>query len=114
MRPSPWKVGIPITLLALGFVIAGLVHTKEAVKQPGDPPPPDDKNDFASVKSRMERAKPELTKNQLKLLSDRYDLADRAAKGTKMSNGKAIQAGPQTKLPKDMTWQKLAELGPEK
>jgi cytochrome c peroxidase len=111
MRTSSWKVGIPI---ACALVIAGLVHTQEAAKQPGDPPPADTANDFASVKSRMEKAKPELAKKQHTLLSDRYDLADRAARGTTMSSGKAIQAGPRAKLSSNMSWQKLAEMGPEK
>ncbi len=113
MKPFPWKAGTAVALLAFALV-AGIVHTRESARQPGDPVPDEPKNDFASVKSRMEKAKPELTKKQLKLLGDRYDLADRAAKGATMSRGKAVQAGPRTKLPRNMTWAKLAEMGPEK
>jgi len=47
------------------------------------------------------------------LLKQRYDLADRPAKGVTMSRGKAVQAGVRVRLPKGMTWQELGRMSPE-
>src|SRR6202035_1685614 len=47
------------------------------------------------------------------LLEARYDLANRPATGVTMSKGKAIQGGIRTKLPKDLTWEKLAAMSPD-
>lgn len=47
------------------------------------------------------------------MLAERYDLADRPAKGTAMSRGKPVQDGVRVKLPNGMTWEKLAALSPE-
>jgi cytochrome c peroxidase len=69
--------------------------------------------DFASVMKRMKAAKPGLAERQKELLEKRYDLADRPAKGVKMSRGKPVQAGPRVKLPKGMTWDKLCAIEPE-
>ncbi len=68
--------------------------------------------DFATVRARMEAAKPGVMKRHLELLEERYDLSDRPAKGVKMSRGKAVQAGIRVKLPAGMTWEKLAGMKP--
>ncbi|MBI5248024.1 MAG: cytochrome B6 [Desulfomonile tiedjei] len=68
---------------------------------------------FASIVARMTAAKPEIMKRQMDLLSSRYDLADRPAKGLTMSRGKAVQEGVRVKLPDGMTWEKLAEMTPQ-
>jgi cytochrome c peroxidase len=70
-------------------------------------------DDFESVRKRMEQAKPGIQKKHAELLSQRYDLSDRPAKGVTMSRGKAVQAGPRAKLPDGMDWQKLAAMNPE-
>jgi len=69
--------------------------------------------DFDTVVQRMKAAKPEIMKRQTDLLNERYDLADRPAKGVTMSRGKAVQEGVRVKLPKGMTWEKLAAMTPE-
>ncbi|HUS07140.1 MAG TPA: hypothetical protein VMZ52_12615 [Bryobacteraceae bacterium] len=68
---------------------------------------------FPDVMARMKAAKPEIMKRQLALLEERYDLANRPAKGVTMSRGKAIQAGPRAKLSKGATWDSLAQLSPD-
>lgn len=70
--------------------------------------------DFPALTKRMQAEKPRFAKRQMALLADRYDLADRPAQGVTMSRGKAVQAGVRVRLPKDMTWEKLAALSPEK
>jgi cytochrome c peroxidase len=46
-------------------------------------------------------------------LTQRYDLANRPAKGVLMSRGKAVQEGVRVKLPAGMTWDQLAALPPD-
>jgi len=69
--------------------------------------------DFPTLTKRLQAEKPKFAKRQQALLAERYDLADRPAKGTAMSRGKPVQDGVRVKLPDGMTWEKLAALSPE-
>jgi cytochrome c peroxidase len=70
--------------------------------------------DFAAVMARMKAAKPGIEKKHADLLSSRYDLSDRPAKGVTMSDRKKeIQEGVRAKLPDGMTWEKLAAMSPD-
>ena len=69
--------------------------------------------DFPTLAKRLQAEKPTFAKRQQELLAERYDLADRPAKGTAMSRGKPVQDGVRVKLPEGMTWEKLAALSPE-
>jgi cytochrome c peroxidase len=69
--------------------------------------------DFPTLTKRLQAEKPSFAKRQQALLAERYDLADRPAKGTAMSRGKPVQDGVRVKLPAGMTWEKLAALSPE-
>ena len=69
--------------------------------------------DFPTLVKRLQQEKPAFAKRHQTLLAERYDLADRPAQGVTMSRGKPIQEGVRVKLPKDMTWDKLAALAPE-
>ena len=68
---------------------------------------------FETIMSRMKAAKPEVMKRHMDLLTQRYDLANRPAMGATMSRGKPVQEGVRVKLPKDMTWARLAAMSPE-
>lgn len=70
--------------------------------------------DFANIMARMKAVKPEINKKQADLLKERYDLSNRPAKGVTMSRGKPVQEGVRVKLPPGMTWEKLAQMSPEK
>ena len=69
--------------------------------------------DFAVLVKRLQAEKPAFAERQQKLLTERYDLADRAAQGVTMSRGKPVQAGVRVKLPDGLTWEKLAAMSPE-
>ena len=69
--------------------------------------------DFPTLTKRLQAEKPKFAKRQQVLLAERYDLADRPAKGTAMSRGKPVQDGVRVKLPEGMIWEKLAALSPE-
>ena len=75
--------------------------------------PVDITEDFAAIMARMKAAKPAVEKKHIDLLNERYDLSNRPAKGVAMSRGKPIQEGVRVKLPKGMTWEKLAAMSPE-
>ena len=69
--------------------------------------------DFPTLVKRLEQEKPTFAKRQQALLAERYDLADRPAPGVTMSKGKPVQEGIRTKLPTQMTWERLAALSPD-
>ena len=69
--------------------------------------------EFDTMVKQMQKDKPAFAKRQQDLLMERYDLADRPAKDVTMSNGKPVQDGVRVRLPKDLTWQKLAAMSPD-
>ncbi|MEX2559620.1 MAG: cytochrome B6 [Pirellulales bacterium] len=87
-------------LLAAALLVGGAATTASADE------------DFAALVNRLQTAKPEFAKRHQALLAKRYDLADRPAQGVRMSRGKPVQEGVRARLPKDMTWAKLAAMSP--
>jgi cytochrome c peroxidase len=71
------------------------------------------KESFSDTQNRMKGEKPKVMERHKRLLEERYDLADRPARGVKMSSGKSVQQGVRVRLSKDMTWEKLAALSPD-
>ena len=69
--------------------------------------------DFPTLVKRLQKDKPEFSKRQQDLLTERYDLANRPVRGITMSGGKAVQEGVRVRLPKDTSWDKLANMTPE-
>jgi cytochrome c peroxidase len=69
--------------------------------------------DVNTLVKRLQKEKPGFAKRQRELLAERYDLADRPAKGVTMSRGKPVQEGVRVKLPKGVSWEQLAALTPE-
>ena len=68
---------------------------------------------FASTMERMQAAKPDIERHHSDLLSERYDLSDRPARGVMMERDKPLQEGVRVKLPEGVTWETLASLSPE-
>jgi cytochrome c peroxidase len=60
----------------------------------------------------MEMEKPAVMKRQMDLLTERYDLANKAAAGVSMTRGKLVQEGVRVKLPAGVSWQQLATMSP--
>jgi cytochrome c peroxidase len=65
---------------------------------------------FANMMAKDMADKDAVIARHKKLLDERYDLAVKVDPKVKMTRGKPIPVGPATKLPEDMTWEKLAEL----
>lgn len=98
--------GLLVSFLALG-------HTQEMKYPKHTYMPVVIDESFETIKKRDVENKPKLMERQKNLLKERYDLSDRPVKGLKMSGGrKAVQEGVRVKLPKDMTWEKLADMSP--
>jgi cytochrome c peroxidase len=71
---------------------------------------------FQAMMKKDKAEKDGVMARQQDLLKERYDLARRVDDNVKMSHrpgAKPIAVGPATKLPADMTWDKLAQMTPE-
>jgi len=107
VRLLPKLASLSIGVL-LGFMSASVVGD-----QPTSYAPVDIKEDFASIKQRMEAAKPAIEKRQQQLLEERYDLSNRPLQGVIMDGGKPVQGGIRVKLHGNVTWQSLASMQPD-
>jgi len=96
-------IGIAVTVAAFSGFRGGSGSVKA-----------DSGDDFATTMAKMKAAKAAIMKRQADLLNERYDLSNRPSKDAKMSRGKPLQEGVRVKLPAGMTWEKLAEMSPEK
>lgn len=99
-----------IMALALGNSVT---FAEEHENKPSSYMPVVIKEDFSKTMARMKAEKADHMQKQKALLEQRYDLANRPAKGVVMTGGKALQEGVRVKLPGSMTWEKLAAMTPE-
>ncbi|MDO8988531.1 MAG: cytochrome B6 [Sideroxyarcus sp.] len=98
MALNPRVSRLMITLTAVACLAPGMASADE---------------DFTSLTKRLQTEKPKFAQRQQAMLAERYDLADRPAKGTTMSRGKAVQEGVRVKLPKSTSWEKLSAMSPD-
>jgi cytochrome c peroxidase len=114
MKHRSQKLGymLLVVLAALVSAPAG-GNAQQAEGKASSYAPVDIKETFTTIMARMKKEKETVLQRQTSLLDGRYDLSDRPAKGVTMSGGKTIQEGVRVKLPKGMTWGKLAEMTPE-
>jgi cytochrome c peroxidase len=105
--------GTLLVMFVTIFITLGIIYAQGPSKKPSSYSPVVITEDFATIMARMKAAKPEVMKKHMDLLSERYDLSNRPARGVTMSRGKPIQEGVRVKLPKGMTWQTLASMTPE-
>lgn len=89
----------------------GLAQTQQPRKS--SYAPVDIREPLEKTMAKMKAEKPQVMKRQMDLLQERYDLADRPAKGISMSRGKAVQEGVRVKLPQGITWEQLASMSPD-
>ena len=110
MRSRVLWMGIAIAFPGLLGLMAS---AGEQEKRPSSYMPVVIPKDFQSIAARMEAAKPQIEEKHAALLQERYDLADRPAKGVKMSRGKAVQEGVRAKLPEGVaSWDALGAMPP--
>src|SRR5713101_9433693 len=68
---------------------------------------------FSAIFARLSGQKPEVTREHMALLNERYDLSNRPAAGVTMDRTKPVQEGVRVKLPAGATWDSLAGMTPE-
>lgn len=120
-RAITWQTGILAGTLGVLATVLGLTYAEDSDEKaapqenassepPVAAPPVAVPEDFKTVLTRMQAAKPAVQERQLVLLEDRYDLAERPAKGPTMSRGKRVQAGVRVRLAEGLTWDNLAAM----
>src|ERR1700694_3394929 len=68
---------------------------------------------FSAIFTRLSAQKPEVTREHMALLNERYDLANRPAHGVTMDRTKPVQEGVRVKLPAGKSWESLAAMASE-
>ncbi|MFA6015369.1 MAG: cytochrome B6 [Gallionellaceae bacterium] len=68
---------------------------------------------FDTLTKRLQVEKPKIAQRQQAMLAERYDLTDRPSSSAAMSRGKPVQDGVRVRLPRGMTWEKLASMSPQ-
>jgi cytochrome c peroxidase len=74
---------------------------------------PVDMEPFPALFARLSAEKPDVTREHLAVLNERYDLSNRPATGVTMDRTKPVQEGVRVKLPAGKTWEALANMSPE-
>src|SRR5437899_8379195 len=68
---------------------------------------------FSAISARLSGQKPDVTREHMALLNERYDLSDRPAAGVTMDRTRPVQEAVRVKLPAGKTWEALAAMSPE-
>jgi len=74
---------------------------------------PVDMEPFPALFARLSAQKPDVTREHMAVLNERYDLSNRPATGVTMDRTKPVQEGVRVKLPAGKTWEALANMSPE-
>lgn len=102
-----------ISSLVCGLALSGAVALS-ASDNPSSYMPVVIQESFQDTMQRMKREKSGIARTHQTLLQERYDLANRTARGVTMSGGKAVQEGVRVKLPSGVSsWEALAAMSPE-
>jgi len=111
LKKAKWMGLVGVTLALIALAIS--TFAQPPLKGESSYSPVVIKENFETVMARMKAAKPEVMKRHMDLLAERYDFSNRPARDVTMSRGKPIQEGVRVRLPKNMTWEKLASTSPE-
>jgi cytochrome c peroxidase len=99
---------------AAAVVVAfGFAYAQEGPRGKSSYMPVDITEPFSAIFARLSAQKPEVTREHMALLNERYDLSNRPATGVTMDRAKPVQEGVRVKLPAGKTWEALADMGPE-
>jgi cytochrome c peroxidase len=101
-------IGIFIVLL-MGAATSIVFAQGKVVSSYG---PTNQTDTFDQIKAKRMEVKSDRAKQQMKLLSSRYDLSKKTSDKVKMSGGKSIPVGPTAKL-RDISWKQLDKMTPE-
>jgi cytochrome c peroxidase len=99
---------------AIGVVFAvGVASAQQGPRGKTSYMPVDITEPFSAILSRLSGQKPDVTREHMALLNERYDLSNRPAAGVAMDRTKPVQEGVRVKLPAGRTWEDLARMSPD-
>jgi len=99
---------------ATGVIIAcGFAYAQQGPRGKSSYMPVDIAEPFSAIFARLSAQKPEVTREHMALVNERYDLSNRPAAGITMDRTKPVQEGVRVKLPAGVTWEALANMSPE-
>ena len=95
------------------ILVFGVAYAQQAPRGKTSYMPVDITEPFSAIFARLSAQKPEVTREHMALLNERYDLSNRPAAGVTMDRTKPVQEGVRVKLPAGKTWEALANMSPE-
>src|SRR3982075_3213928 len=95
------------------FLVLGCPYAQKGPRGKTSYMPVDITEPFSAIFARLSAQKPDVTREHMALLNERYDLSDRPAAGVTMDRTKPVQDGVRVKLPAGKTWEALANTSPE-
>src|SRR4030088_2637452 len=99
---------------ATGGVLAfGFAYAQQGPRGKTSYMPVDITEPFSAIFARLSAQKPDVTREHMALLNERYDLSDRPAAGVTMDRTKPVQDGVRVKLPAGKKWEALANTSAE-
>jgi cytochrome c peroxidase len=97
-----------------GVVIAlGFAYAQQGPRGKSSYMPVDITEPFSAIFTKLSAEKPDVTREHMAILNERYDLSNRPAAGVTMDRTKPVQEGVRVKLPAGKTWEALANMSPE-
>jgi len=103
-------IGVVSAAVVLAF---GVAYAQQGPRGKTSYMPVDITEPFSAIFARLSAEKPEVTREHMALLNERYDLSNRPAAGITMDRNKPVQEGVRVKLPAGRTWEALADMSPE-
>src|SRR6267378_5378146 len=91
----------------------GLAYAQQGPRGKTSYMPVDVAEPFSAIFARLSAQKPDVTREHMALLNERYDLSNRPVTGVTMDRTKPVQEGVRVKLPAGKTWEALAAMNPE-
>src|ERR1700692_5037927 len=96
-----------------GVILAvGVAYTQQGPRGKMSYMPVDITEPFSAMFARLSAQKPDVTREHMVLLNERYDLGDRPAAGVTMDRTKPVQDGVRVTLPAGKSGESLRERTP--
>jgi hypothetical protein len=109
-KPRKLMAGAAVTTVILAF---GFAYAQQGPRGKSSYMQVDINEPFSAIFARLSGQKPEVTREHMRLLNQRYDLSNRPALGATMDRAKPVQEGVRVKLPEGKTWEALAAISSE-
>jgi cytochrome c peroxidase len=100
-------------VIAAATIALGSAYAQQGPRGKSSYMPVDITEPFSAIFARLSAQKPEVTREHMTMLNERYDLGNRPAAGVTMDRNKAVQEGVRVKLPAGKSWDSLAAMTPE-